>query len=154
MLFAQRVENSSPPKIILSGVIDETTEFTRLLGGYGNSLAIYCKDIIRINSVGIKLWREFFSGFRKSGGKVSFFELSPSLVATLNYVSDFVNKSEVGSICAPFHCRGCNSVTLKIYSAAEAKELLKAVPIVNCEKCKSEAELDEIPEEYLAFLSS
>src|SRR5262245_27297654 len=102
------VTKTSPSTYNFTGVIDESTDFDKLLSTTDMKLDIYCKDVTRINSVGIKHWREFFQKFRQRGGALRFFEISPALVLTVNYLSDFISVAEIKSFCAPFICQSCS----------------------------------------------
>lgn len=152
MLIIVKDEKASPPKFTLSGVIDETTDFRSQPGELGAAADFYCKDVGRINSVGIKIWREFFEAQRKKNVKIKFFDISPALVTTLNYISDFMHKDEIQTFCAPFHCTSCKYTTFKIYAPATIEELSKTLENVVCEKCSGPTEFDELPEEYFSFL--
>lgn len=138
----------------LAGVIDETVNFASSFPGSESSMTLNCKEVSRINSVGIKLWREHFQKVRQAGGALKFKELSPPLVSTLNYLSDFIEKKEIESICAPFLCSKCNAITLQTLTLDQAKKYLSSQPKVACNQCKTDAEFDEIPEEYFAFLNA
>ena len=153
MFVIKRDPNASTPKVSFSGVIDETSEF-QSLNALGSTLQIQCREVIRINSIGIKLWRDFFREFRSRGGKVQFLELPPPLVMTVNYISDFIEPGEILSVCLPYHCARCNALTLEAVTLAEAKDVVGTRSKVQCSKCGSDAAIDEQPDEYLAFLGS
>ena len=145
-------DNSSPqPKITMNGVIDETVDFSKLSEAGKSELHLICREVNRINSVGIKIWRDFFRNYREKGGSLRFHELSPALVATMNYISDFVEVKELVSVCAPYVCPTCKTAAIKVLTVAEAKGYLPKPPPMTCPKCSAEMELDEIPEEYFSF---
>jgi anti-anti-sigma regulatory factor len=152
MITVRKDDKSTPPSISVAGVVDETVAFDEVFANLGLNLLLNCKDVTRINSVGIKLWRDFFQKFRQQGGTVQFLELSPPLVSTLNYLKDFVFKQEVVSFGVTFYCGNCNKSTIKVYTPETAKELLRGVDKIPCESCACSAELDEVAEEYLGFL--
>ena len=151
MLIIGKDESSTPPKLTMSGVIDETVDFSKLSDARKSDLHILCREVNRINSVGIKIWRDFFRNYREQGGSVRFHELSPALVATMNYISDFVEIKELVSLCAPYICPKCKTSALKVLTVAEAKSCLPTPPSMACPKCSALMELDEIPEEYFSF---
>ena len=152
MLQIRKDEKSSPVKITLSGVIDETTNFEQALGKLPPAIQLNCREVSRINSVGIKLWREFFDRYRKGGGKAKFQELSPALVTTINYIADFIQRQEIETLCAPYHCQKCDTITLAVLKADEAKAKIQTASSQKCSKCGGTAELDEVADEYFSFL--
>jgi hypothetical protein len=152
MLLAEKDAATVPPKILLKGVVDESVDLKALLGGFGKSLNLYCKDVSRINSLGVKLWKEYFATFRKEGGEVKFFELSPALVASMNTVLDFVIKSEALSVCAPFLCENCDKSSVKIVSTADVPAFVNSGLTMTCPFCKAEAEFDDLPMQYFSSI--
>ncbi len=154
MLSVKKDTQSRPVQYSLSGVIDETTDFARSLAISESTAHVYCRDINRINSVGIKLWREYLNSLRKKNVTLQFFELSPSMMATVNYLSDFIAKQEIASFCAPYLCEKCGNLDLKIVKIEDAKSFSAKVPNIACSKCKSPSVFDEIPEEYFSFLEN
>lgn len=137
----------------LKGVMDETVDLARLLGTGFKELEINAREVNRINSLGVKIWRNYFHKLRCDGVKVRFLELSPELVLQLNYLSDFIEKNEIVSLCAPYHCAGCGSQTLlTVLVASIPKGQTPQVSPIPCQNCQKPAEFDEIPEEYFNFL--
>lgn len=154
MLILEKDGSTLPPRFYLKGVVDDTADFKSLFAGLGNSIDLYCRDVTRINSVGVKLWTQHFTEYRQAGGAIRFYELSPPLVATLNTVFDFAKKNEVMSIGAPFLCPDCDKVTIKVVSAADAKTVAKSDPTIPCSFCEGEAEFDDLPAQYFSWLIS
>ena len=152
MLMVTKDESGSPQKIIISGVIDESTALDELFGSIEKSIHVYCKDISRINSTGIQTWVGYFSRYRNGGGTVRFFEISPVLVTTTNYISNFFYLDEIASLCVPFQCADCSRSITKTFTPDEVRKFAQDFPKVNCPTCKGEAFFDEIFEEYFAFL--
>lgn len=154
MLLVTKDEKSSPTKYILSGVIDESTDFATLFGATEPFIQIYCRDVSRINSNGIMNWRQYFRKLRQAGGKLRFFEIAPILVTAINCIADFIEMQEIGSVCAPYQCNKCKKYSLKTLTPVEAKRLMATISIAVCEHCTGEAELDEDPAEYFTFLKT
>jgi hypothetical protein len=145
-------DKSVPPKAILSGVIDENSNLAPLIEGRPSALYLYCRNVTRINSVGIKLWRAFFNSCRKDGRSLNFFELSPPLVSSCNYLNDFILMNEIHSLCVPFVCEACAKHTNLIFSIDELKKNLPSPLAPECANCGAATEMNEIPEEYFAFI--
>lgn len=153
MFHINKDDKSVPPKLILSGIIDEAADLSPLLEGNPRALHLDCRNVSRINSIGVKLWREFFGRYRKGGGRAHFFNLSPALVSPLNYLSDFAQKDEIRSICVPFMCLSCEKTTIATYTTDELTKLNLNLTPPPCAACGAKTEMDEIPEEYFSFLT-
>lgn len=154
MLTIKKDSSTIPPILILSGVIDETTDFKTLFVREGSDLRLNCKDISRINSIGIRAWQNFFGRFRESGGIVKFEQVAPALVTAAGYISDFFAPDEVESLCVPYQCVKCSDLIVKVYTPKEVMSLMPHFDGIPCEKCGATAELDEMPEEYFHFLKA
>ena len=137
----------------LSGVIDESVDFTKLNGT--ENLNIFRVDLFgvkRINSVGIKKWMLFFEQIAKRKVRLYFDRVSPAIVEQMVNISNFRNGGEVASVVLPFQCRGCQNQNFFV----KTKEELKGVDLekVNwcCTHCgKAELEFDDLADEYLSF---
>lgn len=151
MLFVTKDSKSLVTKITMSGAVDESTDLGRLIGPVNKVLYIYCRDVERINSTGIKAWEIYFRSFRQAGGKIRFFELSSVLVNVLSYYKNFIPKAEIESVCAPFCCESCQHIETRVVSAEDAKEFVDEVPSLKCEKCGGKMAFDEVPSEYFSF---
>lgn len=150
MLIVERDGANVPPRFLLKGVIDENTDFKAVFAGIGNSANLYCKDVSRINSLGVKGWNDFFANYRNGGGVPSFFEMSPALVASMNTVIGFVKKSEVVSICAPFMCDSCEKESSKVIAVTDVPAFIKSDLKMPCPHCGQTAEFDDLPQTYFA----
>ncbi len=137
----------------LTGSIDETSNFDQLIGAPPPELHVYCKEIPRINSGGINNWVKYFQAAKSKGTKLKFFECSTAIVEQMNQISNFSAGGEVESIYVPFACTHCKSELMGLFKVAQLKKLELKVPDLKCTKCGNVAVLDEIPEEYFAFLS-
>lgn len=153
MLVSQVLgKDASALKISIEGIIDESADFKQLIPSTDPVVHIHCGKIARINSVGVKLWGEYFKAFRASGRQVRFFELSPVLVSTMNYISSFIQKPELVSLCVPYLCEGCQAVNLKTITPDEARSKVSELGSTACSKCGKTAELDATPEEYFSAI--
>jgi anti-anti-sigma regulatory factor len=153
MFIVSKNETVAPVQFNLIGVIDESVDFATLFPMQKAEIALNCKGVTRINSVGIKLWRDFFQKFRAFGGSIRFHEISPCLVTTMNYISDFVDKNELVSFGAPYVCPKCKDSPTVVMNPDVARQSLPEAPSITCALCSSKMELDEIPAEYFAFLT-
>jgi DNA-directed RNA polymerase subunit RPC12/RpoP len=164
MRVIEEVDMSGPPfevkkeqvgevqKLIFSGFLGEGVNLDQMIGSTQKQVSVYCKDLVRINSMGVKLWINFFSARTKQGAKLSFVECSPAIVKQINLISNFTCGGEVESIYVPFICTKCNSEFNALLMTAELRKNPNKDPEVTCTKCSGKATFDDIREEYFAFL--
>lgn len=137
----------------LTGSIEESVNFDQLIGPPPAELWVGCKEIPRINSVGVKAWIKYFQGAQAKGTKLKFFECSTSIVEQINLISNFTCGGIVESIYVPFSCVSCKSELVGLFKCEDLKKLGMTLPELKCTKCGGKAVFDDIPEEYLGFLT-
>src|SRR5262249_22789974 len=136
----------------LSGSIEENVSFDQLIGAPPGELHVVCKEITRINSVGVKSWIKYFSGAQQKGTKLRFQDCSTAIVEQVNLISNFTAGGAVESIYVPFSCQSCKSELVGLFKCEDLKKLSFKLPELKCSKCGNKAVFDDIPEEYFAFL--
>jgi anti-anti-sigma regulatory factor len=137
----------------LSGSIEENVNFDQLLGAPPTEMIVNCKEIPRINSVGVKAWIKYFQSCQAKGTKIKFVECSTVIVEQINLISNFTCGGTVESIFVPFSCVGCKSELVGLFKTADLKKIQLKIPELKCSKCGNKAVFDDIPEEYFGFLS-
>jgi anti-anti-sigma regulatory factor len=136
----------------LTGSVEESVNFDQLIGPPPGELWINCKEIPRINSVGVKAWIKYFQSAQAKGTKLKFVECSTSIVEQINLISNFTCGGIVESIFVPFSCTGCKSELVGLFKCEDLKKLQLRLPDLKCSKCGGKAVFDDIPEEYFGFL--
>jgi hypothetical protein len=139
-------------KLHFSGFLGEGVNLDQMIGPTSKEVQVFCKDLVRINSMGVKLWINFFSSRTKAGAKLSFVECSPAIVKQINLISNFTCGGDVESIYVPFLCTKCNSEFNALLKTVELRKNPDKDPEVSCSKCSGKATFDDIREEYFAFL--
>lgn len=136
-----------------SGSIGENVNFEQMIGPVSGELIINCREIPRINSVGVKSWIKYFSSLQAKGIKLTFTDCSTAIVEQINLISNFLCGGTVESIYVPFSCNSCKSELVGRFTIADIKKLQMNFPALKCTKCNGEAVFDDIPEEYLSFMN-
>jgi anti-anti-sigma regulatory factor/DNA-directed RNA polymerase subunit RPC12/RpoP len=136
----------------LTGSIEESVNFDQLIGPPPGELWVNCKEIPRINSVGVKAWIKYFQSCQAKGTKLKFFECSTAIVEQINLISNFTCGGAVESIFVPFSCTGCKSELVGLFKCEDLKKIQMKLPDLKCSKCGGKAVFDDIPEEYFGFL--
>ena len=138
--------------IRLSGSIEESVNLEEIIGAVPGEVHIGCKEITRINSVGVKGWIKYFSALANLGVKLKFQECSTAIVEQVNLISNFTCGAPVESIYVPFACTSCKSELIALFKTADLKASGVNLPELKCTKCAGKAVFDDIEEEYFAFL--
>ena len=153
MLNVSKEQKGSALNVRLSGSVEESVNFEQLIGAAPAELNVNCKEIPRINSVGVKAWIKYFQGLQAKKVKITFTECSTAIVEQINLISNFTCGGAVESIYVPFSCQKCKSELIGLFKCEDLKKLQFNVPPVKCSKCGGQAIFDDIPDEYFGFLS-
>lgn len=138
--------------VTLSGSLEESIDFGQMIGPAPSKMEIHCKDVSRINSVGVKAWISYFQKCHSNGIQVKFLECSTAIVEQINLISNFIAGGIVESIFLPFACSNCELELSNLFNVEDLAKDGKAPPTMECPKCHNQAKFDDIPEEYLAFI--
>lgn len=136
----------------LSGSIEESVNFDQLIGAPPAELHVYCKEVPRINSVGVKAWIKYFQSCQAKNTKLRFVECSTAIVEQINLISNFTCGGIVESIYVPFSCTQCKGELVGLFKTEDLKKMQMKLPELKCTKCGGKAVFDDIPEEYFGFL--
>jgi hypothetical protein len=137
----------------LSGSIEETVDFAALIGNpTASKMGLLLKEILRINSVGVKAWIKYFQGIAAKGVKLRMLECSSAIVEQINLISNFTCGGTVESVYVPFCCGDCNTELLGLFRTSDLQKISFQLPELKCAKCGGPARFDDIPEEFFGFL--
>jgi anti-anti-sigma regulatory factor len=136
----------------LSGAIEESANFDNLIGSVVGELHVNCKEVPRINSVGVKGWIKYFQALQTKGVKLKFIECSTAIVEQANLISNFTCGGTIESIYVPFACESCRTELIGLFKTEDLKKLNFELPALKCSKCGGKTVFDDIPEEYFGFL--
>lgn len=139
----------------LPATIDEKIDFNKLFGPIAPTqnnvpIKINCANVTRINSVGIRLWTQYFDQLRKKGLRLKFIECSPPIVEQTSIYTNFINKDEIESFYLPFYCSRCEKELNKLFDTQSIKQIDPDNLSTPCSTCGGKASFDEIPNKYLA----
>jgi anti-anti-sigma regulatory factor len=153
MVQVEKAQNGSVFVFKLSGTIEENTNLDEAIGPNKPQMEINCKNVSRINSIGIKGWIKYFQNCQSKGSKLVFVECSTAIVEQINLISNFTCGGTVESIYLPYCCTKCRAELAGLLKVEDLKKMNMNLPTLNCNKCDGKAEFDDIPEDYLAFLN-
>ena len=135
MVNVIKEQKGSALSVRLSGSIEENVNFDQVIGAPVGEMHIVCKEVTRINSVGVKAWIKYFQGVQAKGTKLRFLECT------------------VESVFVPFACSNCKSELVGLFKTDALRAQKLQLPDLKCSKCGGKAVFDDIPEEYFAFLA-
>lgn len=152
MLKVQREKNESGLVLKLSGVLEESLILDDIFGPPEPEMNVFCKEVLRINSVGVKAWIKYFQKAASLGSKLKFHECSPTIVEQINNISNFTCGGDVVSMCLPFICENCGVEYTISYRTDEVKAANFEIIAPKCTKCGGNVVFDDIPEEFFSFM--
>lgn len=153
MIKVTKDQNANVLTIHLSGTIEETVNLADLIGPVTGELRVDCKEIARINSVGVKGWIKYFQSIQANQVPITFFQCSTAIVEQINLISNFTCGGKVESIYIPFACTSCKSELIALFRTSDLNPDSLQLPELKCTKCDGKAVFDDIEEEYFSFLS-
>lgn len=152
MLIVTRDQKDGLTSIKLAGTIDENVDLQKEIGAMPARVNIMCREITQINSLGVKVWMDFFNKAAASRIQFTFSECPPPIVEQLNYITNFSCGGQVTSVSVPFTCERCHKELRGTVKAEDLKKVAYKLPHIKCPKCNAKALFDDVPEEYFAFL--
>ena len=147
--------NGDWEKLNYIGPINEDSEvhLPKLLQTLGPKVIVNFKQVENVNSCGVRAWITFMRDLEK-GRSLVFEECTPEIVSQINMIPNFKGKAVVQSVYGGYSCPKCGHQQLHLFE--KGKNLPAnaggAVEEVKCVKCASVSELDEIEEEYFAWV--
>jgi len=153
MIKVAKELNGNVLTLRLSGSIEETVNLEEMVGPTPQEVRIDCKEITRINSVGVKGWIKYFQSLQAKNVKLAFFQCSTAIVEQVNLISNFVCGGTVESIYVPFACTNCKAELIALFKTADLNADAIQLPELKCTKCSGKAVFDDIEEEYFSFLN-
>ncbi len=150
----QRTKDDLGEGVSISGAMIETVNLDQSIGAVSGPLRVNCAGITRINSMGIKLWLDYFNRLGGAGVKLTFVECSDAVVQQLNMVSNFLCGGRLESFFVPFRCGSCDAESRGLVNVDAVLKQKLRIPPHPCDSCEGGiAEFDDLPEELLRFLS-
>ena len=148
-------KNGDWDKLTYIGTINEDSEvhLPPLLGTLGSKVIVNFKKVDSINSCGVRAWITFMRDLEK-GRTVVFEECTPDIVSQINMIPNFKGKADVKSLYGSYTCPSCGHSQYHLFekgrnlpaSSQDGSEQ------VQCAKCSQATELDELEEEFFAWL--
>jgi hypothetical protein len=143
-------------KLSLFGEINEDADvyFPKLLPALGKNIIVNFKSISSVNSCGVRAWITFMRELEK-GRSVVFEECTPDIISQINMIPNFRGKATIQSVYGSYTCPNCGNSNLHLFTKdvnlpRSAGDGAGDVP---CAKCGKPSEMDELEEEFFAWIS-
>jgi len=137
----------------LAGSIEESVNFEQQIGPVPAEIIVNCREIPRINSVGVKAWIKYFQSLSAKNIKIHYTDCSTAIIEQMNLISNFGCGGSVDSMFVPFSCTSCSKELIGCFKTVDIKAMQNNIPSQKCTKCGGQAIFDDIPEEYFGFLN-
>jgi len=147
-------ENGNILTIILSGKIDESSNYSAIKVDAFEKLIVDFNSVTSINSCGIREWINFLLAI--SNKSVIYKNCSKIIVDQMSSVNEFLTpNTKVESIYLPYYCEDCDLEAVTLHNLSEIyKDNKWIIPEKKCSGCNNDMEFDEVPEIYFQFMKS
>lgn len=143
--------------VTFTGPINEDAEvhFASLVSKLSPQLVFNFKQVEYVNSCGVRAWINFLRDVEK-GRKITFEECTPEIVSQINMIPNFRGNSHIKSVYASYSCESCDHQQWTLFEEGRnlPKSISAGLPPVHCEKCKKPMEMEEMEDEFFAWLDA
>lgn len=156
-ITTQIARNGDWEKLSVFGPINEDAEvhLPKLVSALGKNVIINFREVASVNSCGVRAWITFMRELEK-GREIIFEECTPDIVSQINMIPNFRGKAVIQSVYAGYTCPSCGNAQRHLF--VQGKNLPTSASAgagqVPCGKCGKPTEMDEIEEEFFAWVES
>lgn len=149
--------NGEWEKLTYIGSITEESEIhlPPLLQTLGKNVIVNFRQVENVNSCGVRAWITFMRDFEK-GRNVVFEECTPEVISQINMIPNFKGNADVQSLYGSYTCPSCGNQQTHLF--IKGKNLPASsgdsAEDVACGKCGNKSELDELEEEFFAWIDA
>lgn len=142
-------------QVVYAGPINEDSEvaLNPVLSQIGKNVIFNFKSVEYVNSCGVRAWINFLRE-AETGRSVIFEECTPEIVSQINMIPNFKGQAKIKSVYASYACDNCGHQGWELYE--EGRNLPESptdgVDEVACSQCGSEMEMEELEDEFFAWL--
>ena len=152
MLEVTKVWDDDELRLILCGDIDESANLMDLLGHIPGKVCINTRGVTRVNSVGLKIWVDFFARCKDAKIRIRYVDCSSALTNHLHSSILSGGGGTVESVMGPFVCTQCKNEFELSIRTPDIMSIKPQITGQKCPRCGALSTFDEIPQEYFRFL--
>lgn len=154
----QLLQKNGWDQVSYTGPIDTEAEvhLSQLYPKLGNQVVFNFKHVSSVNSCGVRSWINFMRDLQKSQRTVVFEECTSEIVMQMNMIPSFKGNASIRSVFGAYVCDTCGHEEDMLFESGKnlPTEPDQGLPPKACSKCESEMQLEEIEEEFFAFLAA
>lgn len=159
MSFTFKIEKlDKMDRIFLIGNLNEDAEviLSDLKTDLDRDIIFNFHEVTMINSCGVRAWINFFREVTENK-EVVFEHCTPVVVGQINMIPNFLGHGKITSVYADFACDSCGATELRLYEKGKnlpdnPEEVV--TENIACKACGGELEMEELEEEFFAFLEA
>lgn len=137
----------------LSGVFDASLDPSSLSSGLHGSIVFDLDAVDRATSFGVREWLRALEALEPSS-TYAFVNVRPALLSQFNMITGFGGRGTLVSLYVPFLCESCDEETEVWFDLRSRHEelLIWRDGTAPCRACGDPAQLDDLPEQYFAYV--
>ena len=140
------------------GAIDAEAEvhLAQLLPKLGNKIIFNFKSVSSINSCGVRSWINFLRDVETKNPEIQFEHCTPEVVMQINMIPSFKGNAVVKSVYGNFICDDCGEEKEELFTDGVNLPEGNSIELdtIQCPNCGAEMELEEMEDEFFAFLAA
>lgn len=146
-------------QVSYTGPIDAEAEvhLSQLLPKVGKQHIVFnFKNVSTVNSCGVRSWINFMRELQKSDRTIVFEECVPEVVMQINMIPSFKGKAFIKSVYGSVTCDACGHEDKLLFESGKNLPTSpdQGIGEVTCSQCKAPMQLEEVEEEYFAFVAA
>lgn len=155
-LKIQQQDREDTGHFILSGSIDDLSDFKQIASSSSTEITLDLGDIEDINSYGVKIWSQCLLQIKNK--KIAYKNCRPPIIRQLNVVINLRKNVQILSFYVPFECTSCLIETEILYQSSTIlsigldRFLTENIQQVNCSRCAGTMEFMDDETAYFKFL--
>ena len=140
------------------GDIDAEAEvhLGQLLSKINDKIVFNFKAVSSINSCGVRSWINFLREVEAKQPEILFEHCTPEVVMQINMIPSFKGSAKVVSVYGNFICDECGTEKEELFTEGANLPSGQNIELdaLECPKCGAEMELEEMEDEFFAFLAA
>ena len=143
--------------VTYTGPINEEAEvhLNRVLESLGPKVKINFKQVSMVNSCGVRSWVNFMRD-AEVDREITYRECTSEIVMQINMIPSFRGKSDIESVYGSYSCDSCNTNQDILFESGKNMPSSEDDEIEppKCQQCGEEMEMEELEEEFFAFVAA
>ncbi len=114
------------------------------------------KNVSTVNSCGVRSWINFMRELQKDQQTIVFEECVPEIVMQINMIPSFKGKAFIKSVYGSLICDACGHDEKMLFESGKnlPSSIDQGIAEMACQQCKAPMQLEEVEEEYFAFIAA